>query len=789
MFQDLRYGVRMLVKHPGFTLVAVLTLALGIGINAAVFSVVDGVLLRPLPYRDADQLVRIWSANQETGQRFLETSYQDFQQIKEQARSFASMAAFSEAPESCGDAHREPAQHHGRAQLRTVSSQSLASRPLRAAISFLKNTSAGEDRSFSAIDCGRTDMHPIPASSDKRSPLMPSRISLQESCRQNSPILERQTYGGRLRKPRRKTTTLNSIISRLASGVSLNQAEGEVSAIAQQMAQASPKNTSRTAWVQTMQAMVVREVKTPLLVLLGAVAAVLLIACTNVAHLLLARGLSREREIAIRTALGAGRLRVVRQLLTESMLIATLGGAIGLFLGVLALKAIVLISPDNIPRLNEVALDGRIMAVMIAVTTLAGIIFGMIPALQASQLDPNKVLKGGSRGAPGSMSKRRVRQALVIAEVALATMLVISAGLLMKSFGHLVTFDHGFRAENVLVVPIPLRGRVSRQFPAFYEQVLEQVRALPPVESASLALRTPMEPQGFRLPFQIEGQPAVSENELPRITIRPIADDYFKTVAIPLLSGRSFDDRDRAKGALVAVVNQTFVETFFPQNEAVGKRLQNEGQSTLIVGVAGDVTPDAGTASRPMVYLPFRQFPVPGMSLLVRTASNPLNLVPTIRERIWALDPNVPLDKIYPLEQKVAEATTSPRFTLLLVGLFAGLGLVLAAVGIYGVMSFAVTERTKEIGIRRALGAQEAAIVWAVIRQGMTLALLGLMSGLVIAVWATRLMTTLLFGVSGTDPLTFAGVSSVMITVAMLACYIPARRATKVDPLVALRQE
>src|SRR6185295_15791690 len=263
------------------------------------------------------------------------------------------------------------------------------------------------------------------------------------------------------------------------------------------------------------------------------------------------------------------------------------------------------------------------------------------------------------------------RQGLVIAEVALATMLVISAGLLMKSFGRLVTFDHGFRAENVLVVPIPLRGQVSPNFPAFYEQVLEQVRVLPTVESASLALRTPMEPQGFRLPFQIEGQPAVPESELPRITIRPIAVDYFKTVAIPLLSGRTFDDRDRAKSARVAVVNQTFVETFFAQREAVGRRLQSDGQSTLIVGVAADVTPEAGTASRPMVYVPFSQLPVPGMSLLVRTEGNPLSLVPAIRERIWALDPNVPLDRIYPLQQKVAEATVSPRFTLLMVGIFA----------------------------------------------------------------------------------------------------------------------
>ena len=541
-----------------------------------------------------------------------------------------------------------------------------------------------------------------------------------------------------------------------------------------------------------MQAMVVREVRTPLLVLLGAVALVLLIACANVANLLLARGLARRQEIAIRAALGAGRLRIVRQLLTESVLIAALGGALGLLFGAWALNALALLSPNNIPRLNEVALDGRVTVVMIAVTTLAGIVFGLVPALQASQPDLRNAINSGGHGATGGLSKHRLRQGLVIAEVALATVLVISAGLLMKSFGRLVSFDHGFRDENVLVVPIPLRGQINPQFATFYERVLEQARALPGVESASLTLRTPMESQGFKFPFRVEGRPALPQSDLPQAVIRPISAEYFKTVAIPLLSGQAFNDRDRAGAPGVAIINQTFAKTLFPNSEPVGQRLQSEemkGRSILIVGVAADVTPEAGAASRPAIYVPFNQFPVPGMSLLLRTAGNPLSLVSTIRARIWALDPNVPLDKIYPLEQKVSEATTSPRFTASLVGLFAALGMALAAVGIYGVMSFAVTERTKEIGIQRALGANEAGIVWAILRRGMTLTLVGLSLGLVIAAWATRLLTTLLFNVSATDPLTFAGVSSLLIAVALLACYIPARRATKVDPLVALRHD
>jgi putative ABC transport system permease protein len=429
---------------------------------------------------------------------------------------------------------------------------------------------------------------------------------------------------------------------------------------------------------------------------------------------------------------------------------------------------------------------------MIAVTTLAGIVFGLVPALQASRPDLRNTINSGGRGAVVGLSKHRLRRGLVIAEVALATVLVISAGLLMKSFGRLVSFDHGFRAENVLVAPIPLRGQINPQFATFYEQVLEQARALPGVESASLAMRSPMESQGFKFPFRVEGRPALPQKEVPQAVIRPITAEYFKTVTIPLLSGRAFNDQDRAGAPAVAIINQTFAKTLFPDGEPVGQRLQSEemkGRSILIVGVAADVAPEAGAASRPAIYLPFTQFPVPGMSLLLRTAGNPLSLVPTIRARIWALDPNVPLDKIYPLEQKVSEATASPRFVMSLVGLFAALGMALAAVGIYGVMSYAVAERTKEIGIRRALGANEAGILWAILRQGMFLTLLGVALGLGAAIWATRLLTTLLFGVSATDPMTFAGVSSLLIAVASLACYIPARRATKVDPLVALRHD
>jgi putative ABC transport system permease protein len=789
LWQDLRFGARMLAKNPGFTVIALLTLALGIGINAAIFSVVDGVLLRPLPYRNPDRLVRIWGANQSTGQRYLETSYQDFQQYKQQSRSFNAMVAFSEAPRILRDEQGEP--HHiivGRI------SDSLCA---------VLGISPALGRDFALEEYkrgGRSVMlsHRLWQSRYAANPnilgqtllidgepytivgVMPPGTSHLRTVEMWRPLTEAE---------KEDDDPEFSIIARLAPGSTLEQSEAEVVTIAQRVGQTSKENT-RTAWVQTLQAMVAREVKTPLLVLLGVVALVLLIACANVASLLLARGLAREQEIAIRTALGAGRLRIVRQLLAESMLIAMMGGALGLILGAWVIKAIALLSPDQIPRLNEVALDGRVISVMIVVTTIAGIIFGLAPALQSTRFNLNNALKSDGRGGLIGLSKHRLRQGLVIGEIALATVLVIGAGLLVKSFGQMVSFDRGFRPENVLVVPLNLRGQVMPHFAAFFEQVLEQSRALPQVELASLAFLTPLEMQGFRFSFQIEGQPDLPEDQQPQISLRAITQDYFKTVDIPLRAGRDFTAQDQAGGPAVAIVNQTFVKMFFPQGEALGKRLKSNslnGKSILIVGIAADVTPEANAASRPIIYAPFSQAPIPGVSLLLRTRGDPLNVIPSVRARIWELNPNMPLDKIYTLEQRVSEGITAPRLTMLLVGLFAVLGMLLAAIGIYGVMSYAVAERRREFGIRLALGATARDVMKLVIRQGMRLAFGGVAVGVLASLALTRVLKNLLFNVSTTDPLTFALISLLLMVVALLACWVPVRRATKVDPLVALR--
>jgi putative ABC transport system permease protein len=792
LWQDLSFGARTLRRHPGFAAVAVLTLALGIGVNAAIFSIVDGVLLRPLPYPQADRLVRIWSASPATGQRFLATSYQDFEQFERRSDVFSALAAFSEAPRILRGARREPksitvarvsenffsvlgiSPVHGRGLLAeefaqgersVILSHRLWQSRYGADPGILGQTVTIDDEPHTIVGVMPRGFD-YPRAADLWRPLTNS---------------EKQDDDPEL-----------SIIGRLAPAATVERAGTEVGAIAQQVSRSRPAPARRAAWAQTMQAMVVRDVRAPLLVLLGAVTLVLLIACANVASLLLARGLAREPEIAIRSALGARRGRIVRQLLTESALLATLGAGVGLVLGSWVLKAFVLLAPDQIPRLDEVALDGRVILVMAAVTALAGILFGVVPALQATRLDVIEAFKRGGRGAGGHPEKHRLRQGLVVAEIALATVLVVSAGLLIESFARLVSFDHGFKAENVLVVPITMRGQVDPRFPSFYEQALEDVRALPAVESAALALRTPMEAQGLKLPFRIEGQPVASERDLPQILIRPITSDYFKTVRIPVLSGRAFTDGDRAGAPMVAIVNQSFAKAFFPQATPIGRRMHSEAlkeSGIEIVGVVADVQPEPGEASRPAIYFPFGQVPVPGMSLLVRTKGHPLDQAPTIRARIWALDPSVPLDKTYLLEDKVAEATTSPRFTMLLVGLFAVLGLALAAIGIYGVMSYAVTERTREIGIRRALGADEAGIVRMILRQGVKLTAIGMSSGIIMAVWTAGLFRALLFRVSATDPLTLAGVASLLMAVALVACYIPARRATRIDPLVALRYE
>ncbi|HEX6647967.1 MAG TPA: ABC transporter permease [Pyrinomonadaceae bacterium] len=782
----------MLRKNLGFSLIVVLTLALGIGANAAIFSVVDGVLLRPLRYPNADQLVRIWSADQKSGQRFLETSYQDFQQFKQHTKAFAAMAAFAEANRILRDEKQEPINV-------TVARVSEGFFPV-----FSIAPKLGRD--FSAAESAQGERTVILSNRlwQQRYGANPDLLGQTVTIDGESHVVigvlsDGDDYPRRadLWKPltseeRQDDDPEFSLIARLATGANLAQGDAEVRTIAQRLPQAEPKRAQRTAWVQTMQAMMVRDVRTPLLVLLGATALVLLIACANIANLMLARGLGRVQEIAIRTALGARRGRIVCQLLVESILLTTLGGVLGLVFGVWALKAIVLLSPEHIPRLSEVALDRRVVLVMIGVTTLVGILLGLVPALQASQLDPHKVLKGGSRGATGSPSKRRLRQGLVIAEVALATVLLIGAGLLLKSFGRLINFDHGFRAENVLVVPLTMRGQINPKFANFYEQALVQVRALPAVDSVSLTMGTPMDVEGlFRRPFKIEGQPTPSGQE-PRIGLRPISADYFQTVSIPLLSGRPFTEHDREGAQVVAIVNQTFVKDYFPQGEVLGRRIQSEvlkGQSIQIVGVVSDVLPEPGAAIRPALYLPYRQFPIPGMSLLVRTTGDPLNLVPALHQRIHALDPNIPLDKLYPLEQKIAEATISPRFTLALMGVFAALGVALAAVGMYGVMSYVVGERAREIGIRMALGAARRSVLQLILRQGMKLTLFGLALGLGAALGLTRWLKNMLFSVTATDPLTFAAMTVLLLLIGGLACWIPAWRATKFDPINTLRSE
>jgi putative ABC transport system permease protein len=542
----------------------------------------------------------------------------------------------------------------------------------------------------------------------------------------------------------------------------------------------------------------VGDVRTSLLVLLGAVGLVLLIACANVANLLLARGKARERELAVRSALGAGRVRLIRQLLTESLVLAVIGGGLGTVLGAWSLRLLLAVTPGDIPRLNEIVLDGRVIALMVGVTLVAGMVCGLVPALQSSKSDLQVSLKEGTRGATVGAGRHRIQQALVVAEVGLSVLLVIGAGLLIKSFSRLVNVDPGFNAEKVMTayIGLPLQEYSDWQLvTGFYDRLLPRVHALPGVQSAAVAYAHPLDPS-WETSFQIEGLLELPQGQRPEARLRPVTPGYFRTAGIPLTNGRAFTERDDENAPGVVIINESFARTFFTDVDPIGRRLIKplwwDGlPSTFeIVGVTSEVKFD-GLAREPAwaMYFPHHQAPMNDMQLIVRTAGEPVDLASAIRNEVWAIDPNIPLENFRTMEDIVAESVGQPRFNMLLLGLFASLALVLAAIGIYGVISYAVAQRTNEIGIRRALGAKESRVLSMVLGQGLRLTVAGVAIGLVGAFWLSRLVSGLLFEVGATDPATFGSVAIILGAVGMVACYLPARRAMRVDPVEALRSE
>jgi putative ABC transport system permease protein len=800
-WQDLRHGARMLMKEPGFTLIAVLTLALGTGATTAIFSVVDGVLLRPLPYFDADRVVTLWQRNNQSGAKENGASPANFFDWQSRSQAFAEMAAAE--PYSLNltgvdepEAFRAWLVTAGFFQILGVGAshgRTFAQEEYKAGNERVVIISYGLwQRRFGADPnlIGRT----LRLNGQQYTVLgvMPPEFQFPTG---------REMWAPRIATERDKVIRGSGylpVIGRLKPGVTLAQAQQEMDGIAAQLAREYPQaNGERGVTVVPLPEQLTGRVRPALLVLLGAVGMLLLIACANVASLLLARAAEREREFAVRAALGAARGRLARQLLTESLLLALLGGLVGILLAGWVSSAILSLSSGDLPRAGEVRIGGRVLAFAFVVSALTALIFGLAPALRFSRPDLNRQLREGGRGATG-LVRQRLRQALVVSEVALALVLLVGAGLLMRSFARLLQVTPGFSTDRALALEVHIWGvaRTPEQRAAFFEQTLDRIAALPGVRAAGAVTALPFHDSAIdpTVTFTIEGRPAPLPGQEPTAYLTVTTADYFNAMGIPLRRGRFYNRFDRQGTAPVALISETMVRRYWADEDPVGKkitaRLFGQPINCEIIGIVGDVR-HTGLDSdpRPELFRPHLQSPYGSMTYVVRTAADSLTLLPAVKKEIWAVNKNLPFTSTATVEQLVSRTLDQRRFTLLLLGSFAALALLLAAVGLYGLISFTTRQRTHEIGVRMALGAQARDITRLVVREGLLLALPGVAIG-VAGAWAlTRFLSGLLFGVSATDPVTFAALSTLLLVVALLACYIPARRAAKVDPMVALRYE
>ncbi len=801
--QDLSYGLRMMLKNRGFTVGAIVTLALGIGVNIAIFSVVNSVLLRPLAYHDPDRLVWIGHSAVKPNQASA-ISPPTFVDYRNWCQSFENITAlmFGSSFNLTGDGGPE------RLQGRRVSANFFATlgvapelgrgflaeedEPERNRVVVLSHglwqRRFGADRNIvgKALRLNGQDFTVIgvmPASFRWRTDELWSPLAL----------------GPDNFTPRSRGSEFLQAIARLRPNVTLQQAQAEVEAIAAQTVRQNPEiyPAGRDFITRTrlLREDLVGDVRLMLLALFGAVGFVLLIACANVANLLLARASARRKEIVIRAALGASRFRLMRQMLTESLLLATLSGLCGLLLARWGIAALLKMNPADLPRLQEITVDARALSFMLGVSMLAVLLFGLAPALQASGIDFQESLKEGCHGSSGG--RQRTRKLLVVAEVAMSLLLLAGAGLMIRSFLRLMHVDPGFSPDHVLTMWVELPAskypeRLQRQ--AFFRQALERIRALPGVSSAGAVGELPLSGAVRSATFTIEGRPTVSNEAPPHSDIRTITPGYFQTMKIPLLKGRDFTEQDDSNGRLVAMIDETLAQLYWPGEDPVGKRLELQFAAEPlwmeIVGVVGRIKHRGLDAEyKGQIFYPAAQRGTLGMNLVTRTTIDPLSLVSAVRGAIREVDPEQPIYRVMTMEQVVADAVARPRLTMLLLGVFAALALTLAAVGIYGVIAYSVSQRTHEIGIRLALGAQAADVLRLIIRQVMGLVSAGVGIGLAGALSLTRLMKTLLFGVSATDPLTFTVITLLLALVALLACWLPARRAAQVDPIVALRNE
>ena len=799
LIQDVRYGVRMMRKRPGFTAVVVLTLALGIGANTAIFSVVNAVLLRPLPYRNAERLVWV-AGNIRGGTNRASVSPPDYVDYRAQNTVFEEFATSTSVPNAVNLT--------GAGEPERLTGSRVTANYFRA---FGVEPALG--RAFGA-DEERAGPAPVAVLSDglwrRRFGGDPSVVGKTLTLDGKAVTVvgiappEFQYPAGTelwlpldFDDPEMKIRAAHFLrpIGLLKEGVTIEQAQAETDLIARRLEEQYPETNERWSLnLVPLEEQVVGGVRTSLWVLLGAVGFVLLIACANVSNLTLARVAGRRRELALRTALGASRWRVVRQQLAESVLLSLAGGASGLLLAVWGVDVLAALGADDIPRSSEIGVDGPVLAFTAALSVLTGLAFGLLPALRASRPNLNEVLKDAGRGTSGP-GRGRVRSALVVAEIALSLTLLVGAGLLVKSFVGLRSVNPGFDSANILTLRINLaRARYAKpeQAAAFFGELQRRVAGLPGVEAAGMVSELPLSGQPNDMYFSVAGRPPQTADQKVTADYRRVNQDYFRAMRIPVLRGRDFTEQEVAGSAQVVVINETLARNFFPDEDPLGRRLVidfGKQEEFEIVGVVGDVRHRAldGEVYQ-MMYVPSLR--VGGTNLVVRTSSaDPLSLATAVRGEVSAVDRDQPVSGVRTMEEVVSGSVAQQRFRTLLLAAFAGVALLLAGVGIYGVISYSVTHRTHEIGIRMALGAKAADILKMVVGHGMALALAGIAVGLLAALALTRVLSSLLFGVTATDAMTFATVSLLIAAVALLACLLPARRATKVDPMIALRYE
>ena len=818
LLRDLRFGLRVLLKRPGFALVAVLTLALGIGANTAIFSVVHAVLLRPLPFAETDRLVYLTERNPQLASVSL--SWPNFTDWRAQNSVFEKMAVYNRdsynltgrgdperlfAAQASADLFAVLRVQAAQGRVFTSAEDAPGAEPVVVLSHGLWQRSFGGDpaivgRQITLNGRGYTVVGVMP-----KDFLYPARAELWVPL-------------GQLFQPawRNRNNHLGLFgVARLKPGVTLAQARADLERIAVNLAQQYPAtNADERATLTPLQETYVRDISLALWTLAGAVGFVLLIACANVANLLLVRVAARQREMAVRAALGASRWALVRQLVVESVLLALASGALGLLFALWGVDLILAIRPDYIPRASEIGIDGRVLLFTAAVSMLTGIVVGLVPALQVSKPDLQAALKESGHGT--GWRRNVFRSGLIVTEVALTLVLLVGAGLLLRSFQRMQQVDPGFAYEHVLSLSATLPARKYpelQQRIGFAQEVLPKLRALPGVEAAAIASGLPLRPNTWQMPFVLDGRTPAPSAQTPLMDACAVSPDYFRTMRIPLIKGRYFNEQDnrqwldesslqdRDEGARTVaglnaiIIDEESARRYWPAGDAVGQHVRlspDTGASVLtVVGVVGRVSTEGlkTDASRVQGYLPYLQFPTRGFAIVVRSTLAPEQIVAAVRREVQSVDREQPIDNVRTLEQLRAAAIAPAALNLTLLGIFAGLALVLAAVGLYGVMSYTVTQRTHEIGIRMALGAQGRDIMRLVVGQGLALALIGVAIGLLGALALTRLLSSMLYNVTAHDPVVYCGVACGLLAVAFVACYVPARRAMKVDPLVALRYE